>query len=97
MTLPEFKASLSQDAPPEELSGSLKALWMDANGDWAQAHKTVQDLNTEDAAWVHAYLHRKEGDRSNAAYWYRKAGRRPGGDSLDEEWRDIAEELLKRN
>jgi hypothetical protein len=96
MTLDEFKASLAGDAPPGELSGPLKALWMDSRGDWEQAHRTVQNIDSDDAAWVHAYLHRKEGDRSNAAYWYRRAGRRQGTGSLDDEWRDIAEELLRR-
>lgn len=96
MTLEEFKASLADEVPPEGLSAPLRALWMESRGDWKQAHQTVQNVTSDDAAWVHAYLHRKEGDRSNAAYWYRQAGRRPHAGSLDEEWRDIAEELLSR-
>ena len=75
MTLESFKNSLRATEPPETLSAPLRALWWDAKGDWHRAHACAQEDGSEAGAWVHAYLHRKEGDLSNAAYWYRKAGR----------------------
>jgi len=94
MTLGEFKATLREDTPPE-VAPALVALWHDAKGDWHAAHETAQAIEDETGAWVHAYLHRKEGDASNAAYWYRRAGREVvRGVALDEEWSRIATELL---
>jgi hypothetical protein len=89
-----FEASLANDAPPAALSRALQALWQDANGDWDTAHRLAQEEDDRDGAWVHAYLHRKEGDASNAAYWYRRAGRPVSRLPLNEEWREIAEALL---
>ncbi len=86
MTMSSFQASLAHPAPPPELSAELQALWHDARGDWQRAHGIVQDLDSREAAWVHAYLHRKEGDRSNARYWYARAGEPECHASLDEEW-----------
>jgi hypothetical protein len=94
MNVKEFKASLTGDTIPTGLSAPLQALWMEARGDWDQAHNTVQNATGTDAAWVHAYLHRKEGDISNAAYWYAHAGRKRSTLSLKEEWEEIAGELL---
>ncbi len=94
MTLEQFRESLSQDAPPD-LSPPLLGLWYDARGDWEQAHKTVQDDPSTDSAWVHAYLHRKEGDIGNAHYWYRRAGKPPCTDTLEREWEQIALALLQ--
>jgi hypothetical protein len=94
MTLEEFKASLSEKAPPTGLSVALEALWIDANGDWNRAHRLVQESSESSAAWVHAYLHRKEGDRDNAAYWYRRAHKSSSGLSFTEEWDQIAGALL---
>jgi hypothetical protein len=74
----------------------LRALLLDARGDWDQAHRLVQDLESRDAAWVHAYLHRREGDLSNASYWYSRAGRNRPASSLDEEWEAIATDLVNR-
>jgi hypothetical protein len=74
----------------------LVALWHDARGDWDAAHRVAQDVDDEDGAWVHAYLHRKEGDDGNAAYWYRRAGRSPARGTLHEEWVTIVEALLKQ-
>lgn len=91
MTATELRAATS---PPSNLSAEVQALWHDAQGDWELAHATVQDLETPAAAWVHAYLHRREGDESNARYWYARAGRPPCRQSLDEEWDDIATSLL---
>lgn len=94
MNLDEFRKSLSTKAPPAGLSKPLQALWREANGDWGGAHKIVQSQKTKAAAAVHAYLHRKEGDLSNADYWYERAGReRPRG-PLEEEWEALATALL---
>lgn len=94
MTLDELEASLDDDNPPEALSPALGALWHDARGDWERAHQVAQDIDDETGAWVHAYLHRKEGDLGNAAYWYRRAGRPVCRDSLEQEWKSIASALL---
>jgi hypothetical protein len=94
MTLEEFTASLSAAAPPQ-VALALRALWHDARGDWDAAHKVAQDVDDHDGAWVHAYLHRKEGDIGNARYWYRRAGRPEATDSLDAEWRRIVVALLQ--
>ena len=94
MTLEEFRASLGEGRPPA-VAPALVALWHDAKGDWDRAHETAQAIEDQTGAWVHAYLHRKEGDASNAAYWYRRAGRAVARDiALDEEWEQIAEALL---
>jgi len=97
MTLAEFKASLREETPPA-VTPALVALWHDAKGDWDAAHETAQAIEDETGAWVHAYLHRKEGDASNAAYWYRRAGREVvRAVALEEEWSRIAAELLALN
>ena len=97
MTLAEFTASLGDETPPA-VSPALVALWHDGKGDWGAAHETAQAIEDETGAWVHAYLHRKEGDASNAAYWYRRAGREVvRGVALEEEWSRIATELLVLN
>ena len=92
--LAAFRDSLRGAAPPDGLSGLLCALWHDAKGDWNRAHEIVQDQKGRDAAWVHAYLHRKEGDLSNAGYWYRHAGAPACKTPLEEEWESIAAALL---
>lgn len=73
MTLEEFRASLKHAEPPASLSLPLTALWWDARGDWTRAHQTVNSEESVEGMWVHAHLHRKEGDTSNAEYWYRRA------------------------
>lgn len=70
----------------EEWSPYLKALYWDKQGEWTKAHSFVEDLSTADAAWIHAYLHRKEGDEWNAGYWYKRANKEMFKGSLDEEW-----------
>jgi hypothetical protein len=95
MTLEEFERSVRLSEPPEGLSQALLALWHDANGNWNRAHETAQEVAGSDGAWVHAYLHRKEGDRSNASYWYRQAGQAEATGPLDDEWKRIAEALLR--
>ena len=93
----EFKASLAQPTPPDGLSLSLRALWHDGKGDWNRAHELAQQDAGLQGAWVHAYLHRKEGDLNNAAYWYaRSAGKPMCRLPLDEEWEEIVTELLAR-
>lgn len=93
MTLEAFKNSSN----PIEFSPLLQALWYDAHGDWDKAHDISQNLETPDGAWLHAYLHRKQGDIWNADYWYRRAGKvRPSG-TLEEEWEEIAILFLKEN
>ena len=93
MSFAEFEASLSHSNPPDHLSPALAGLWHDAKGDWTAAHRCVQDDDSAEGAWVHAYLHRKEGDAGNAAYWYGRA-RQPVADvSLKEEWLAIARAL----
>ncbi len=93
MTLAEFRASLTLPQPPE-VSAALLALWHDGRGDWDAAHRVAQDIDTPTGAWIHAYLHRKEGDSGNAAYWYRRANQPIATDSLEMEWTTIAEALL---
>jgi hypothetical protein len=81
-------------APPSGLSGPLTALWHLARGNWAEAHRLVQDDESRAAAWVHAHLHRVEGDQSNAGYWYRRAGKPHSNAPLEAEWGEIADALL---
>ena len=94
MDFSRFKATLSADAPPSALSELLRALWLDKKGDFAGAHGIAQDVSGPDGARVHAYLHRKEGDLSNARYWYRRAGCDVPTVSLDAEWQALVESLL---
>jgi hypothetical protein len=89
MTPDTLRATLSQPAPPAGLAPLLEALWWQAHGDWNRAHEIAQAIDSRDAAWVHAYLHRCEGDADNAAYWYRRAGRPECREPLEEEWRQI--------
>ena len=94
MTLAEFEATLSGAQPPAGLSAALAALWHDRRGNWTKAHETAQEIDDADGAWIHAYLHRKEGDAGNAAYWYRRAGKPVASGSLEAEWTAIASALL---
>src|SRR5438132_14425271 len=94
MNLDEFRKSLSQPSPPPGLLHALAGLWWDAKGDWARAHESAQQDEGPDGSWVHAYLHRKEGDNGNAAYWYSRAGKPVCRDSLDAEWLGIVRDLL---
>ncbi len=94
MNLNAFKASIDQDAPPEGLSQALQALWHAAKSNWEKAHRLAQTQDDENGAWVHAYLHRVEGDNANAGYWYRRAGRSDSSAPLREEWEEIVSALL---
>jgi hypothetical protein len=94
MTLSQFKQSLAGALPPAGISAPAEGLWWAAKGDWDKAHKTVQDDEGRDAAWVHAYLHRVEGDLPNAGYWYRQAGKPVFSGALEAEWDAIAAALI---
>ena len=96
MSYDEFRASLASPAPPSTVRPALVALWHDARGDWDAAHHVAQDVDDHEGAWVHAYLHRKEGDLSNASYWYRRAGRADASGALADEWELIAKALLAK-
>jgi len=95
MTLDEFKSSLARETPPTGVSKHLEALWHAGKGEWDTAHRLIQDLSGPEAAWIHAYLHREEGDISNAGYWYRRANKPLPEASLEEEWTQIAAALLE--
>ena len=89
MTFAEFTDSLKNARPPQHAGMLLQSLWYDGKGDWDRAHTIVQDIESREAAAIHAYLHRKEGDPGNAAYWYRRAGRNAHTGTLDEEWKEL--------
>jgi hypothetical protein len=91
MTVAEFETNGSA-----QFQGVLLALWWDAKGDWEKAHEIAQNVPGPNGAWVHAYLHRKEGDVGNAGYWYRQAGRRVAAGDLRAEWESMVTELLQR-
>jgi hypothetical protein len=93
LTPDEFKASLSLKEPPEALSLHEKALWFAGKGNWEKAHQIVQNLSDGTSARIHAFLHRQEGDITNARYWYARAGVHMPDISLNEEW----EELVRKN
>ena len=95
MTLPEFQNSIGAASPPNGLTLALAVLWWDAKGDWARAHESAQQDEGPEGAWVHAYLHRKEGDEPNAGYWYRRAGKPFCHGPLNAEWLSIAKTLLR--
>lgn len=94
MTIEEFRQTLAVSNPPEGISNPLRAMWEDARGNWNAAHSIAQDIDDRTGSWIHAYLHRKEGDLGNAGYWYRRAGQPVAHDALDEEWTRIVSALL---
>jgi hypothetical protein len=94
MTPAEFQSTTSESAPPDNLSVPLEGLWWAAKGDWDRAHKIVQQDDGANAAWVHAYLHRVEGDLPNARYWYHQATQPVANGPLEAEWDVIAQSLL---
>jgi len=95
MTMQEFRDSLHYAEPPKDLSFPLAALWWDAKGNWPRAHELAQQDDGPAGAWVHAYLHRKEGDASNARYWYQRASKPQADVSLNQEWEEISASLLR--
>jgi hypothetical protein len=94
MEFAAYRASLAADAPPQGLGLALQALWWEAKGEWDKAHECAQAKEDVAGCWVHAYLHRREGDLENAGYWYRRAGLPPATNALEEEWLAIARNLL---
>jgi hypothetical protein len=97
MDLRAFRDSITKPQPPAGLSAALQALWWDAKGDWHKAHERAQERDDKAGMHVHAYLHRKEGDQSNAEYWYRRCGTTPSILTLDEEWEQLARALLEQS
>jgi len=95
MTFEQFTASLAERAPSAALSPPLAALWWMAKKDWERAHHLVNDLDGSEAAWVHAHLHRVEGDLGNANYWYRRAGKTPSSVTPEAEREAIIKALLQ--
>ena len=94
MTPGDFTESVGKPVPPPGLSGPVQALWWAAKGDWEKAHTLVMSDETAEAAWVHAYLHRLEGDLPNARYWYRVAAKPEAQGAIEEEWNNIVGALL---
>ena len=95
MTFDEFRQSLTATEPPAGLTHALAGLWWDSKGNWKRAHDSAQQDGGVEGSWVHAYLHRKEGDQGNAAYWYSRAGKPVCRESLDAEWVSIARAWLE--
>jgi hypothetical protein len=94
MNFEQFRQSLSSAEPPENLSAYLLSLWYDGRGDWERSHTIIQEINDGTAAWIHAYLHRKEGDIGNADYWYHRASKKRPAATLPDEWESIVKALL---
>ena len=90
----DFQQSLNASVPAPELSLYLQSLWYDEKGDWNKAHTIIQNIEDKTAAWIHAYLHRKEGDIGNADYWYSRAGKKRPDITLKDEWENIVKTLL---
>ena len=96
MTFETFQSTLADPAPPAGLDPLVEAMWRDAKGEWDAAHRLAQAHDDADGAWVHAYLHRVEGDLANAGYWYRRAGKPASQEPLRDEWTTIVRTLLAR-
>jgi hypothetical protein len=94
MSFADFQASTAGSVPPPGLGRPLQALWLDARGQWDEAHEAAQAAGGADGAWVHAYLHRKESDETNAGYWYARAGQPAATGDLAVEWAAIVRALL---
>lgn len=94
MDFETFKRSTAEARPPAGISMAVEALWWDAKGDWGKAHTCAQAQDDKTGAWVHAYLHRKEGDEFNAGYWYRRAGKPVFAGTLEAEWESLARVLV---
>ncbi len=94
MTFTDFIHSLEQETPPADISSLLKALWYDKKGNWDKAHQIVQGIHSNSGSWIHAYLHRVEGDQWNANYWYSKAHKNMPKLSLEDEWEYLVKHFL---
>jgi len=95
MDISEFRRCIRNAKPPAGLTPALAALWWAGKDKWDEAHRIVMDEAGKDCAWVHAYLHRREGDLANARYWYRQAGQGETTESVAAEWDSIAQALLR--
>ncbi|RDY61314.1 hypothetical protein [Flagellimonas nanhaiensis] len=93
-TFEKFQETLKEPIPSNQWPAALKSLWWDAKGDWNASHDIAQEIHTPMGSWIHAYLHRKEGDEWNAGYWYRQAGQPFPKYSLEEEFKILVEENL---
>jgi hypothetical protein len=91
----EFISSLKLNEPPQKITPVLKALWYDGKGDWEGSHNIAQEITDKNGSWIHAYLHRKEGDISNARYWYSMAGKSLPNQSLQAEWDDLVKNFTQ--
>lgn len=94
MTFEQFKNSIENSMPPTGISQYLESLWYDGKGNWEKSHQVIQDIEGSEAAWIHAYLHRKEGDIWNADYWYNRAGRKRPTIPLEKEWDELVRTFL---
>jgi hypothetical protein len=94
MNLEDFKNTLTAGVAPSSLTKALQAMWYDGKGDWNRAHDIAQEIHSAEGSWIHAYLHRKEGDNGNAAYWYHRASQPVCQTALEEEWANIVKALL---
>ena len=94
MTTSEFLSSLNKSDPPSGLSDLLLSLWHDAKGNWEKSHNLIAEIESKEAALIHAYLHRKEGDILNSDYWYKRAAAKRPDISLTEEWESLVQKLL---
>ena len=94
MTYTQFLESLKDSKPPLNANKYLQVLWYEKNGRWEESHNIAQDLHNNTGSRLHAYLHRREGDNSNARYWYNLAGLPFPKLSMDEEWAEMAKEFL---
>lgn len=94
MTFDDFIASAELDVPPSGLSDELRALWFAEKGDWHGSHDIAQDIHSSNGSWIHAYLHREEGDIGNASYWYSRAGKPVGSGDLAVERHELIRHFL---
>lgn len=96
MDFNSFKKSVNDEYPSPGVNGLLKAMWYTANNEWNAAHRIAQENDSIYGSWVHAYLHREEGDTGNASYWYAQAGKMMPETSLESEWDEITKELIEK-
>ena len=97
MTYDEFILTIENNELPSNLPLYMQALWWDAKNNWQKAHSLIDSLDDNNSCWVHAYLHRKEGDIGNADYWYRRARKQRPSVSLQDEWKTLTIDLLLTN
>ena len=90
-----FISSLKKDIPPEGISDALSALWYAKKGNWDTSHSIAQEIHNNLGSWVHAALHRQEGDLSNARYWYNRANKNQSSESVNDELDEIIQFVLK--